>query len=123
MNITSVYLHILYIYIHIVCISVLEVLFTLSYFVDFGGMFCSLPLRLAPLCGENCLPVFRPLMLLNLQRCTSRPDLAIRPSEGAQWLTRRTVVSGFLRLVCSAPGVGPRLLNPVDLELLQGLAG
>lgn len=31
-----------------------------GYFGELGGIFCSLPLRLAARCGENRFPVFRP---------------------------------------------------------------
>lgn len=46
----------------------------LSYSGDLGGMFCSLPLRLAPRCGENCLPVFRPLWCSRIF-CPAPPNL------------------------------------------------
>lgn len=51
----------IYIYINFCFSSWFIGSFSFSYFGDRGGMFCSLPLRLAPRCGENGLPVFRPL--------------------------------------------------------------
>ncbi len=77
----------------------------------------------SPLWRKRFASIQASLMLLNLQRCTSVSDLAIRPSEGAQWLTGMAAISGFLWFVRGAPGVGPRFLNPVDLELLQRLGG
>lgn len=51
-----------YIYIYVytsVLVHILRVPYSFSHFGDAGGMFCSLPLFLAPHCGENCLPEFR----------------------------------------------------------------
>lgn len=59
------------------------------------------------------------LMFPNLLPWLSDSGLATSPSEGAQWLPRRPFIS---TLLCSLSTIGTRLLHPVYLELLQGLA-
>lgn len=54
---------------------------------------------------------------------TSKSSLIVCGLEGVQWLARGTVVSRLVRPLCAVLWLGPRLLHPVHLDLLQGLHG
>lgn len=58
-----------------------------GYFGELGGIFCSLPLRLAARCGENRFPVFRPFW------CSESSALALGLWLGHFPLWRSAVVA------------------------------
>lgn len=62
-------------------------------------------------------------MLADLQPGSSGSGLTV-PSEGAERLAGGSAVASFVLFVRRRPpGVGGRFFDPVDLQLLQRLAG